>query len=163
MQNQHNSRHCKFASFSGIDGAGKSTQIANLRARLQDAGMRVALITFWDDVARLKGIREGAGHTLFKGEKGVGSPEKPVNRRDKNVRSWPMSLVRLGLYFVDALSPLPAVPTRQARATSIRNNPRPRCLRLRSNNKMALRIQWARPPLRMKKRQALQRQDRPEP
>ncbi|MES2219408.1 MAG: thymidylate kinase [Acidobacteriota bacterium] len=66
--------------------------------------MKVALITFWDDVARLKRIREGAGHTLFKGEKGVGSPEKPVNRRDKNVRSWPMSLVRLGLYFVDALS-----------------------------------------------------------
>jgi thymidylate kinase len=104
MQNQHKSKPCKFASFSGIDGAGKSTQIANLRARLQDSGMRVALITFWDDVARLKRIREGAGHTLFKGEKGVGSPEKPVNRRDKNVRSWPMSLVRLGLYFVDALS-----------------------------------------------------------
>ena len=62
------------------------------------------MITFWDDVARLKRIREGAGHTLFKGEKGVGSPEKPVNRRDKNVRSWPMSVVRLGLYFVDALS-----------------------------------------------------------
>ena len=91
MQIKHDSRSCKFVSFSGIDGAGKSTQIANLRARLQDAGMRVALITFWDDVARLKRIREGAGHTLFKGEKGVGSPEKPVNRRDKNVRSWPMS------------------------------------------------------------------------
>ena len=104
MQVQHDSRSCKFVSFSGIDGAGKSTQIANLRARLQNAGMRVALITFWDDVARLKRIREGAGHTLFKGEKGVGSPEKPVNRRDKNVRSWPMSIVRLGLYFVDALS-----------------------------------------------------------
>ncbi len=104
MQIKHDSRSCKFVSFSGIDGAGKSTQIANLRARLQDAGMRVALITFWDDVARLKRIREGAGHTLFKGEKGVGSPEKPVNRRDKNVRSWPMSVVRLGLYFVDALS-----------------------------------------------------------
>ncbi len=104
MQNQNHSTLCKFVSFSGIDGAGKSTQIANLRARLQDAGMRVSLITFWDDVARLKRIREGAGHTLFKGEKGVGSPEKPVNRRDKNVRSWPMSLVRLGLYFVDALS-----------------------------------------------------------
>ncbi len=104
MQNPHSRRPCKFVSFSGIDGAGKSTQIANLRTRLQDAGMKVALITFWDDVARLKRIREGAGHTLFKGEKGVGSPEKPVNRRDKNVRSWPMSLVRLGLYFVDALS-----------------------------------------------------------
>ena len=104
MQNQRDSSPCKFVSFSGIDGAGKSTQIANLRGRLQAAGMQVALITFWDDVARLKRIREGAGHTLFKGEKGVGSPEKPVNRRDKNVRSWPMSLVRLGLYFVDALS-----------------------------------------------------------
>lgn len=104
MQKKRDGKFCKFVSFSGIDGAGKSTQIANLRARLQDAGMRVELITFWDDVARLKRIREGAGHTLFKGEKGVGSPEKPVNRRDKNVRSWPMSLVRLGLYFVDALS-----------------------------------------------------------
>ena len=104
MQNKQDGRSCKFVSFSGIDGAGKSTQIANLRARLQEAGLRVALITFWDDVARLKGIREGAGHTLFKGEKGVGSPEKPVNRRDKNVRSWPMSLVRLGLYLVDAVS-----------------------------------------------------------
>jgi len=104
MQTKQDSKPCKFVSFSGIDGAGKSTQIANLGAQLQRAGVRVTLITFWDDVARLKRIREGAGHTLFKGEKGVGSPEKPVNRRDKNVRSWPMSLVRLGLYFVDALS-----------------------------------------------------------
>jgi len=104
MQVKQDSRRRKFVSFSGIDGAGKSTQIANLITRLQSAGMRVELITFWDDVARLKRIREGAGHTLFKGEKGVGSPEKPVNRRDKNVRSWPMSVVRLGLYFVDALS-----------------------------------------------------------
>ena len=104
MQDKQGNGRCKFVSFSGIDGAGKSTQIANLRARLQEADLRVALVTFWDDVARLKRIREGAGHTLFKGEKGVGSPEKPVNRRDKNVRSWPMSLVRLGLYFVDALS-----------------------------------------------------------
>jgi thymidylate kinase len=55
-------------------------------------------------VARLTGLREASGHTLFKGEKGVGSPDAPVNRRDKNVRSWPMTVVRFFLYFVDAVS-----------------------------------------------------------
>ena len=43
-------------------------------------------------------------HTLFKGEKGAGTPDAPINRRDKNVRSWAMTLVRLLLYFVDAVS-----------------------------------------------------------
>lgn len=91
-------------SFSGIDGAGKSTQIQALRTVLERAGLRVRIIPFWDEVAALTGLREGAGHRIFKGEKGVGSPEKPVNRRDKNVRGWPMALVRLGLYLLDALS-----------------------------------------------------------
>lgn len=87
-----------------MDGAGKSTQIQNLRTRLIEAGLRVSLVTFWDDVARLTQIREVSGHKLFKGEKGVGSPDAPINRRDKNVRSWPMTAVRYFLYFVDALS-----------------------------------------------------------
>ncbi len=64
----------------------------------------MTLITFWDDVARLKRIREGAGHKLFKGDAGVGSPETPIERKDKNVRSPLMTLVRLGLYLVDAFS-----------------------------------------------------------
>ncbi len=96
--------HRKFVSFSGIDGAGKSTQIEALSARLKEAGLRVLLITFWDDVARLTGIREASGHTLFRGEKGVGTPETPINRRDKNVQSRMMTAVRLCLYFVDAVS-----------------------------------------------------------
>jgi len=94
----------KIISFSGIDGAGKSTQIEMLRERLIQAGLRVSLLAFWDDVAMLTSVREFSGHTLFKGEKGVGSPTKPVNRRDKNVRSWYMTVVRFGLYFVDAIS-----------------------------------------------------------
>ena len=94
----------RFVSFSGMDGAGKSTQIHSLRTRLSEAGLRVSLITFWDDVARLTHLREVSGHTLFKGDKGVGSPTKPINRRDKNVRSWPMTLVRYFLYTVDAVS-----------------------------------------------------------
>jgi len=87
-----------------MDGAGKSTQIHNLRTRLADAGLKVSIVTFWDDVARLKQVRETSGHKLFKGDKGVGSPEAPINRRDKNVRSAPMTAVRYFLYFVDAVS-----------------------------------------------------------
>jgi thymidylate kinase len=91
-------------SFSGIDGAGKSTQIANLCAFLGAAGLRVHVITFWDDVVVLRSLRESAGHRVFRGDRGVGSPQAPIRRRDKNVRSPLMTFVRLGLYWLDALS-----------------------------------------------------------
>ncbi|MBW4026314.1 dTMP kinase [Acidipila rosea] len=104
MRASSKSRQTILVSFSGIDGAGKSTQIENLRSQLQQSGFRVELITFWDDVARLKRIREGAGHKLFKGDKGVGTPDAPIERRDKNVRSPLMTLVRLAIYVVDAMS-----------------------------------------------------------
>lgn len=99
------SKSSKFTvSFSGIDGAGKSTQIANLTEHLEAAGLKVGLVTFWDDVATLKAFRESVGHKVFQGEKGVGSPEAPIARRDKNVRSPLVSICRLGFYLFDALS-----------------------------------------------------------
>jgi thymidylate kinase len=97
-------RRTYLVSFSGIDGAGKSTQIEALRSRLEERGLKVLLVRFWDDIARLTGLREATGHRIFKGEKGVGTPSAPVNRRDKNITSWPMTGVRLCLYFIDAIS-----------------------------------------------------------
>jgi thymidylate kinase len=91
-------------SFSGVDGAGKSTQIEALRVAAENAGLHVRISRFWDDVACLTLLREASGHKIFKGDKGIGSPEQPVSRRDKNVRSLPMSCIRLAIYTIDALS-----------------------------------------------------------
>jgi thymidylate kinase len=104
MRKATDDRRATLVSFSGIDGAGKSTQIEALGVRLNEVGARFLMVTFWDDVARLTRLREVSGHTLFKGDKGVGTPARPVNRRDKNVQSWYMTAVRFGLYFLDAIS-----------------------------------------------------------
>ena len=104
MRNSHRDSRARVVSFSGVDGAGKSTQIERLCERLQERGLRIQVIRFWDDIARLKSVREGAGHTLFNGDKGIGSPETPINRRDKNVGGWPMTCFRYFLYLIDAIS-----------------------------------------------------------
>ncbi len=104
MRDSGENRRTILVSFSGIDGAGKSTQIDNLASHLRRDGLRVHVVRFWDDIARLKGIRESSGHKLFKGDKGVGTPWAPINRRDKNVQSAWMTCVRLALYLVDAVS-----------------------------------------------------------
>jgi thymidylate kinase len=94
----------KIVSFSGIDGAGKSTQISALQGWLTQSGQRTRLLTFWDNVVVGSGFREYTSHKAFKGDKGIGSPEKPLHRRDKNVTAWPVTAMRLGLYLADALN-----------------------------------------------------------
>jgi thymidylate kinase len=91
-------------SFSGIDGAGKTTQIENLTRWLGHAAIQVQVIRFWDDIASLRRPREWFGHKLFKGDKGIGTPERPVERRDKNVSNWYMPVVRLFLCGLDAVA-----------------------------------------------------------
>lgn len=91
-------------SFSGLDGAGKSTQIENLQERLAAAGLKVHLLTFWDDIVVATRYREGFVHTVYGSEKGVGAPNKPVNRRDKNVRAWYLTIARYLLYLLDAVN-----------------------------------------------------------
>jgi thymidylate kinase len=94
----------KVISFSGIDGAGKSTQISALQAWLTKGGQRTQLLTFWDNVVVAPGFREFTSHKAFRGDQGIGSPEKPLNRRDKNVTSWPVIAMRFFLYFADAVN-----------------------------------------------------------
>src|SRR5512140_824250 len=91
-------------SFSGMDGAGKSTQIANLREWIAARGQSVHMLAFWDDVVVLSRWREGFVHKVFKSERGIGAPGRPVRRRDKNIRKWYLTPLRLGLYLLDAIS-----------------------------------------------------------
>src|SRR5437868_9844536 len=90
-------------TFSGLDGSGKSTQIASVIDYLRTQQMRVVQLAFWDDAVVGKRYREGFVHKVYKSEKGIGAPGKPVNRRDKNMRAWYLSLARVGLYFADAV------------------------------------------------------------
>ena len=94
----------KLISFSGIDGAGKSTQIDALCAAMRAAGMGVRVVRFWDEVAKLVRFRQAATVGIFKSDAGVGAPGAPAMRRDKNVRSWFMTCVRLCLYAMDVVS-----------------------------------------------------------
>jgi len=91
-------------SFSGIDGSGKSTQIAELCTELVKGGRSIELRTFWNDIASFKGLREFAGYKLFGGDVGVGTPQAPIRRRDKDVQTGFMTFVRLAVYLVDAIS-----------------------------------------------------------
>lgn len=90
-------------SFSGMDGSGKSTQIDNLRAALQAAGVQTRLLAFWDNVVVGLKYREGFVHKVYKSERGVGAPGKPVKRRDKNMRGWHLTAARHFLYLLDAI------------------------------------------------------------
>jgi thymidylate kinase len=94
----------KVVSFSGVDGAGKTTQINSLCRYVQDLGFQVTVFTFWDNIVALSRFRERLSSKAFKGDQGIGSPEKPIVRRDKNVTAWYITAIRLVLYTLDAFS-----------------------------------------------------------
>jgi thymidylate kinase len=90
-------------TFSGIDGSGKSTNIATLTSWLTGAGLQVRAVTFWNNVVVLPRLREKLTRKLFRGKTGVGAPERPVQRRDKNVHPWYASLGRCVFFLLDAI------------------------------------------------------------
>jgi thymidylate kinase len=89
-------------TFSGIDGAGKTTQIERLSSSLQKRGLRVLRLSFWDDVAVWSKVRAGAGQ----GSEESGQADRTARRsfapkNNKHVRKWYLSTARAGLYLLD--------------------------------------------------------------
>jgi thymidylate kinase len=91
-------------SFSGIDGAGKSTQIEKLCSHLGDEGFSVLRLAFWDDVVAFPGLRAGFSRKFLQSDGSVGSPERPANRNDKNAQRWYLNLARSILFLSDAIN-----------------------------------------------------------
>jgi thymidylate kinase len=87
-----------------MDGSGKSTQIQQLTSVLQSAGLSVQQRAFWDHVVAFPRWRAGFSHKFLKSEGGIGAPDKPVRRNDKNNRAWYLTLGRYGLYLLDAIN-----------------------------------------------------------
>jgi thymidylate kinase len=90
-------------SFSGLDGSGKSTQIASLTSQLHLVGLTTKHLAFWDNVVVGTKYREEFVHRAYGSEKGIGAPDKPVERRDKNVSKGYLTFARHALYFADAM------------------------------------------------------------
>jgi thymidylate kinase len=91
-------RKLRLITFSGIDGAGKTTQIAALSAYLVQRGYRVTRVTFWDDIAVFASLRAGVSLRTLQTDR------RSALRHDKNVRKWYLTVLRAPLYLLDALS-----------------------------------------------------------
>jgi len=89
-------------TFSGIDGAGKSTQIERLTSRLHEQGLRVFRLSFWDDVAVWSNMRAGVGgRSVDFHLTDPATPQPFVPRNNKSVRKWYLSAARSALYMLD--------------------------------------------------------------
>lgn len=91
-------------SFSGIDGAGKSTQIAKLLTYLREAQLSVLQLAFWDDVVAFPSLRAGFSHKFLDSTGEIGAPGKPAKRNDKNTQKWYLTIPRAMLFMTDAIN-----------------------------------------------------------
>jgi thymidylate kinase len=89
-------------SFSGIDGAGKTTQIEELSSRLQKQGLSVIRLSFWDDVAIWSDMRAGVGYRAT-GSSNAGQASEPsfAPKNNKHVRKWYLTVARSAFYMLD--------------------------------------------------------------
>jgi len=103
-------------TFSGIDGAGKTTQIGCLQSRLQEQGLRVLRLSFWDDVAVWSKMRAGVGNWSLGSNRRISETIAPENvpadvqaktepalipQNNKHVRKWYLTTARSAFYLLD--------------------------------------------------------------
>ncbi len=91
-------------TFSGIDGAGKTTQIEYLASSLQEQGLRVQRLSFWDDVAVWSNMRGGVGQRTANVSRADEVGERSFSpKNNKHIRKWYLTAARLGFYMLDAM------------------------------------------------------------
>lgn len=91
-------------TFSGIDGAGKTTQIDKLTSYLESSGIPVQKLTLWDNVALFRSARSNFSRTVLQSDSAIGTPSRPAERRDKNAQNGFLLLGRCLLYILDLIS-----------------------------------------------------------
>jgi thymidylate kinase len=90
-------------TFSGIDGAGKTTQIESLSSCLHQQGLRVVRLSFWDHVAVWPNLRAGVGHRSLDSTDADSMVERSIApKNNKHIRKWYLSGARAVLYVLDA-------------------------------------------------------------
>jgi thymidylate kinase len=89
-------------TFSGIDGAGKTTQIEFLTSSLQEQGLRVLRLSFWDDVAVWSQMRAGVGGRTVERSRADSTTAPSFSpKNNKHIRKWYLTAARSGMYLLD--------------------------------------------------------------
>lgn len=91
-------------TFSGIDGAGKTTQIDKLSRYLESSGISVQKLTLWDNVALFRSARSSFSRAVLQSDSAAGTPARPSERRDKNAQNGFLLVGRSFLYILDLIS-----------------------------------------------------------
>jgi len=93
--------HPFLITFSGIDGAGKTTQIDGVFSSLQQRGLRVVKLSFWDDVAVWSKMRTEVGYRAIDSSEMGQAVGSCSPRNNKHVRKWYLTAARSGFYVLD--------------------------------------------------------------
>jgi thymidylate kinase len=107
-------------TFSGIDGAGKTTQIEHLSSYLEKRGLRVLRLTFWDHIAVWSTMRAGVGHRSadFRRARTMGQ-KSFAPKNNKHIRNWYLTAARSGLYVLDVVRLRRVLSSRHTRDSDV--------------------------------------------